>query len=56
MKVYLTRRAELNYNSIKNYIALEWGEKTAEEFSQKTDKLFQLLEDYPEMGPIYGQW
>ena len=52
MKVYLTRRAELNYNLIKDYIALEWGEKTAEEFSQKTDKLFQLLEDYPEMGPI----
>ena len=26
MKVYLTRRAEQNYNSIKDYIALEWGE------------------------------
>ena len=52
MKVYLTRRAEQNYNSIKDYIALEWGEKTAEEFAEKADKLFQLLEDFPEMGPI----
>lgn len=52
MKVYLTRRAEKNYNSIKDYIAEEWGEGTAEEFAQKADKLFQLLEDFPEMGPL----
>lgn len=52
MKVYLTRRAEKNYNSIKDYIAEEWGEGTAEEFAQKADKLFQLLQDFPEMGPI----
>lgn len=52
MRVYLTRRAEKNYNSIKDYIAKEWGERIADEFAQKADKLFQLLEDFPEMGSL----
>lgn len=52
MKVHLTRRAELNFNSIKDYITREWGQKTASEFLQKTDRFFQLLKEYPEMGPI----
>ena len=42
MKVYLARRAEQHYNSIKDYIALEWGEKTAEEFAEKADKFFPI--------------
>lgn len=52
MKIFLTRRAERNYDSIKDYIKKEWGDKTAGEFVQKTDELFNLLKVYPSMGQI----
>jgi plasmid stabilization system protein ParE len=28
MKIFLTRRAERNYDLIKDYIKQEWGDKT----------------------------
>ena len=52
MKVLLTRRAERNFNSIKEYITKEWGQKTAEAFVNKADETFQLLESFPNMGPV----
>ncbi|MEX2231176.1 MAG: type II toxin-antitoxin system RelE/ParE family toxin [Cyclobacteriaceae bacterium] len=52
MTVVLTRRAEKNYDAIKEYIRKEWGEKTAEEFTLKTDEFFNLLKAYPAMGQI----
>ena len=52
MKISLTRRAERNYDSIKDHIKQEWGDKTAQEFVQKTDELFNLLKSYPAMGQI----
>lgn len=50
MKVFLTRRAERNYNSILEYINQEWGSKTAQTFSNKADTTFKLLEAFPQMG------
>ena len=52
MKVFLTRRAEQNYISIRDYIMQEWGESTASSFVKKADDTFHLLESFPEMGPI----
>lgn len=52
MIVFLTRRAKRNYDAIKEYIAREWGERTADEFGKKTDELFRLLKGYPRMGQI----
>lgn len=52
MKVLLTHRAEKNYDSIKGFIREEWGEKTKQEFVQKTDELFNLLKIYPGIGQI----
>jgi plasmid stabilization system protein ParE len=52
MKIFLTRRAEQNYDSIKAYIKQEWGEKTVGEFIQKTDELFNLLKNFPAIGQI----
>ena len=52
MTVFLTRRAERNYNSIKEYIVKEFGDKTAETFAKKADEIFKLLEDFPQMGPV----
>ena len=52
MKVFLTRRAEKDYELIKDYITQEWGDKTSETFTKKADEIFQLLESFPEMGPV----
>jgi plasmid stabilization system protein ParE len=52
MTVFLTRRAEKNYDAIKGHIRKKWGERTAEEFALKADEFFNLLKTYPAMGQI----
>ena len=52
MRISLTKRAEKNYRSIKDYITNEWGERVAEAFEQKTVDFLDLLEDFPEMGVV----
>ena len=52
MKIFLTRRAEKNYHSIKNYITNEWGESVAAAFGQKTIDFLDILENFPEIGTL----
>ena len=52
MTISLTKRAERNYKSIKDHILLEWGEKVAAAFEEKTIDFLDLLEDFPEIGPV----
>lgn len=52
MQVFVTPRAEKDFDSIIGYIKQKWGEKTAKEFIQKVDKIFKLLKDYPLMGQV----
>ena len=42
MQVFVTPRAERNFDSIVDYIKQKWGEKTAKEFVQKVDEIFRL--------------
>jgi plasmid stabilization system protein ParE len=50
--VFVTPRAEKNFDSIVDYIKHKWGERTATQFVLKTDKIFKLLGNYPTMGQI----
>lgn len=52
MRIFLTKRADKNYHSIKDHIINEWGERVAEAFEQKTVDFLDLLEDFPELGVI----
>ena len=52
MRISLTKRAEKNYRSIKDYVTNEWGELVAEPFEQKTVDFLDLLEDFPEIGVV----
>ena len=52
MRISLTKRAERNYRSIKDYITNEWGERVAEAFEQKTVDFLDLLEDFSEIGVV----
>ncbi|CAN5307758.1 hypothetical protein BH09BAC3_BH09BAC3_10670 [soil metagenome] len=52
MQVFVTPRAERNFDSIVDYINDKWGETTAKQFVKKTDKIFALLKNYPSIGQI----
>ena len=52
MKIFLTRRAEKNYRSIREYIVSKWGEGVAAVFEQKALDFLDLLKDFPEIGTI----
>ena len=52
MQVFVTPRAERNFDSIVSYIKKKWGEQTAKQFIIKTDEIFKLLKNYPTMGKI----
>ena len=52
MQVFVTPRAEKNFDSIFDYIRDKWGEKTAKQFVLKTDEIFKLLQNYPTMGQV----
>lgn len=52
MEIFLTKRAEKNYVSIKEYITRKWGERISQVFEQKTVDFLDLLEIFPEMGTV----
>ncbi len=52
MQVYVTPRAERNFDSIVENIKENWGEKTVKEFIQKVDEIFKLLINFPLMGQV----
>jgi plasmid stabilization system protein ParE len=52
MQVFVTPRAERNFDSIIDYIKQKWGERTAKQFVQKKDEILKLLKNYPLMGQV----
>ncbi len=55
MRIFLTKRAVRDYNSIKQYLKKEWGENVAEAFEHKTTDFLNLLKDFPKMGSLEVQ-
>ena len=53
MKIFLTKRAEKNYRTIKTYIAKEWGQEVAIAFEKKITDFLELLKNFPEIGLKY---
>ena len=52
MQVFVTPRAERNFDSIVDDINNKWGERPARQFIKKADEIFKLLKNYPSMGQI----
>lgn len=52
MQVFVTPRAERNFDLIVNFIQEKWGLRTAKQFVRKTDEIFRLLKNYPKIGQI----
>ncbi len=52
MKIFITKRAESHYNSIKKYITENFGEKINMAFEDRVTDFLQLLKNYPEIGSV----
>lgn len=52
MRILLTRRAEQNYSSIKEFIGRKWGNSSSLAFETRTIDFLRLLRNYPEMGSL----
>lgn len=52
MQVFVTARAEKNFDSIVEYIKQKWGDKTSQQFIQKTDDIFNILKSHPLLGQV----
>jgi len=50
MEVFVTPKAERNFDDIVAYIQTKWGKNTATSFIQKVDHLFMLLKSHPNLG------
>lgn len=52
MQVFVSPKAEKNFDLIVDYLNHKWGEQTAKQFVQKTDDIFTILKNYPLLGSI----
>ncbi len=52
MEIFFTKRANNNYKSIKEYIALEFGVSVSEIFENKLIDFLEILKNFPEMGSL----
>ena len=52
MKIFFTKRAEIDFITIKKFIEIKWGIRVSEAFETKTFDFLDLLEDFPEMGSL----
>ncbi|MGJ3235986.1 type II toxin-antitoxin system RelE/ParE family toxin [Marivirga sp.] len=50
MEIYVTPRAEKDFDSIVEYLKLEWGENTVKEFIHKVDEILKLVKSFPSIG------
>ncbi len=51
-KIIWTRRANLKFNKIINYLEQEWGSGVTETFVRKTYDIIELIADQPNLGTL----
>lgn len=52
LKIFWTKRASNNFDTILNYIEEEFGESSAKAFALKVHNFVENLQDFPELGSI----
>ena len=51
-KIVWTKRANIKFNNIIDYLEAEWGEPVTEIFVKKTYDIIELISDQPDLGTI----
>lgn len=56
MLVFVTPKAERDFNDIMDYLQTKWGTSVAKKkFLEKTNNTFKILQKYPQLGePEYN--
>lgn len=52
LEIKWTKRAEVSFDNIYQYIKLKFGENTAKKFVSQSFEVLELLSLYPKMGTI----
>lgn len=53
-KVKSTKRADLRFEEIKNYLTKEFGETTTERFVKKVFSFYDILGTFPQIGVVHN--
>ncbi len=52
LEIYWTRRADVKFDKIINYLQEIWGDKATKDFVRKSYEVFETLSQYPEAGSL----
>lgn len=55
LEIYWTRRADVKFEKIINYLLEVWGEKATTDFVGKSYAVFETLSQYPEAGSLQNE-
>jgi plasmid stabilization system protein ParE len=55
LEVFWSKKADLNFDSIIDYLQSEWGESSIKLFVKKVYEILDLLIEYPEIGSLEYQ-
>ncbi|MFZ5972435.1 MAG: type II toxin-antitoxin system RelE/ParE family toxin [Bacteroidota bacterium] len=51
-KIVWTKRANHKFNTIIDYLAVEWGAKVTQSFVIKTYDIIDIIAEHPELGTL----
>ena len=51
-KVIWTKRANIRFNKIIDYLDQKWGSATTKNFVKKTYDIIEIISDHPELGTL----
>jgi plasmid stabilization system protein ParE len=54
-EIVWTKRANYKFNTILEYLELEWGERVTRNFIKRTYDIIQLISENPELGTLENQ-
>jgi plasmid stabilization system protein ParE len=54
-EIVWTKRANYKFNTILEYLELEWGDRVIRNFIKRTYDIIQLISENPELGTLENQ-
>jgi plasmid stabilization system protein ParE len=54
-EIVWTKRANYKFNTILEYLELEWGDRVTRNFIKRTYDITQLISENPELGTLENQ-
>lgn len=54
-EIVWTKRANYKFNTILEYLELEWGDRVTRNFIKRTYDIIQLISENPELGTLENQ-